>query len=106
MKRIALAFLLLSSTGLQAQNKKQSTNNPSIKVTPAISTTVTNQPASMPGSNTNPTTGTVIRLKTNKNTSKTNKPVATAKPDVQAPSDSSSKKTTTHKRVNKTKRVQ
>jgi hypothetical protein len=103
MKSIVLAFLLLSSTGLHAQNKKQSTNNPTIKVTPAISTTVTNQPASMPGSNTSPTTGTVIRLKTNKNTSKASKPDAQP---VNATADSSSKKTSTHKRVNKAKRVQ
>ena len=85
MKQLIILFLFLSSTVLFAQNNKrdtpvlgtanQSANKQSnnIQITKGINTTVTSQPASMPNSNTNPTTGNVFSLKTKKDVTKTNK---------------------------------
>ena len=99
MKHLISIFILLSSTILYAQNNRpldtmnlnnekkpinsQGNNNPAIPVTPTIRTTVTNQPPSIPNSNTHPTTGAVISIKNNKNISKENKPPATASQDNQ-----------------------
>ncbi len=82
MKHIIAISLLLCSTVLHAQTTKDvkpANSNPAVRISPAIRTTVTTQPASMPNSNTNPTTGTVISLK-GKNASKA-KPQAKSTPD-------------------------
>ena len=84
MKYLIAISLLLFSPVLYAQSNKQVkpvNNNPNVSITPAINTTITNQPASMPNSNTNPTTGTVISRK-GKNASK-------PKPQVRSAPDSS-----------------
>ena len=60
MKQLLSISLLLFSTALSAQTNN---TNAAIPVTPSITTKVTTQPASMPGSNTNPTTATVINLR-------------------------------------------
>jgi hypothetical protein len=83
MRHFIAIYLLLLSPVLYAQTNKQvkpAKSNPNINISKTISTTVTNQPASIPNSNTNPTTGTVISLKTNKNGSKANKPSELTKP--------------------------
>ena len=50
-------------------NNNPPTATPAAPVSKSINTTVIdNHPASMPGSNTNPTVGTVITLKKNKST--------------------------------------
>jgi predicted secreted protein len=72
MKQVLTISLLLFSVALDAQTNNQvnpANSNPAVKISPSIKTTVTQQPASIPNSNTNPTTGTVISLKT-KNASK------------------------------------
>jgi PBP1b-binding outer membrane lipoprotein LpoB len=81
MKHLITISLLLFSAVLYAQTNKEvkpANSNPNVTITPAIRTTVTTQPASMPNSNTNPTTGTVISLKGKK-----------AKPAVKSTPDSS-----------------
>ena len=70
MKQLLSISLILFSTALCAQTNN---TNPAIPITPSITTRVTTQPASMPGSNTNPTTGTVISLN-KKPAAKTPKP--------------------------------
>ncbi len=78
MKRILPVFLLLISKLLFAQDNRPletikpgeastlSAANPSIPITPSTSTSIIPQPQGMPGSNTNPTTGTVIGIKKKK----------------------------------------
>lgn len=83
MRHLITISLLLFSPVLYAQTNKQvkpAKSNPNINISPTISTKVTNQPASIPNSNTNPTTGTVISLKTSKNVSKANKSSELTKP--------------------------
>ena len=86
--------------------KQQTSNavktNPVIPVSPAINTTVTkSQPLSIPSSNTNPTTGTVINLKSNKNTSKTSRSSGTPTSDTIRIVNSSTNKTSPRKRATK-----
>jgi len=104
MKRISLIVLLLSSNFLYAQTSQQSKNNPSIKVSPAVKTTVIKQPSSMPNSNTNPTTGTVFSLKTNKEASKSNKQASTARSEklpLKAGSDTTVSSTRSNSSIHK-----
>ncbi|CAN5899364.1 hypothetical protein BH11BAC4_BH11BAC4_09480 [soil metagenome] len=96
MKYFISLSLMLFSTIVYAQTSNQpdpmnpgSANqqatkpaNPNISITPSINTTVTSQPPSYPGSNTNPTTGTVIGLKPNKNAVKADKTAVSAMPDT------------------------
>jgi hypothetical protein len=78
MKLLLLIFAMFFSTLIYAQgNKPKNINNPVpvnapantpnvIQISPATKTTIISQPQSMPGSNMNPITGTVISLKANK----------------------------------------
>ena len=105
MKHLIVIFLLLLSSVLYAQTKTPvppATSNPSIPVAPGVHTTVTNQPSSMPNSNTNPTTGIVISPKA-KNASRTINPPGTGMPDTTL--KSSRTRPVPHKKAAKKKRL-
>jgi len=87
MKAFITILLLLVSTISFAQNNKADsganiikqqpilpakteTSKPTIPISPSVSTTVINQPPSIPQSNNNPITGTVIGVKASKKPAK------------------------------------